>query len=146
MTTTSVPGIEPGLINRQVASEIKAMMARAGMTQTQLARELGVSMAWVSDRLRGRTIINLDELDLIAEILDVSIIDLFPRYITRSSDERLALLSQDRPDRGRRRRLRGEVTGRYLGGRPPARGAADPRPAGHPPIKRSVRLTERIAA
>lgn len=45
------------------------MMGRLGMNQAELARELEVSQAWVSDRLLGKTAITIDELDQVQELL-----------------------------------------------------------------------------
>jgi transcriptional regulator with XRE-family HTH domain len=54
------------------------MMARRRITGARLARELGVSPAWISYRLTGVQPIDLNDLAAIAGVLKVSIIDLIP--------------------------------------------------------------------
>ena len=46
-------------------------MARRGVTQTALARQLGISQAAVNARLKGHTPFNINDLVRIAEVLDV---------------------------------------------------------------------------
>src|SRR6185369_460198 len=55
----------------RVRAEIRAELARRGVTQAELARDLDRPAMWVSDRLRGAVTLTLDDLDLIAEALDV---------------------------------------------------------------------------
>lgn len=67
----------------RVATEIKVALARRDMSRSELARRLGVSAMWVSDRLRGVTPIGLDDLERIAGILDVAPVDLLPLTVRR---------------------------------------------------------------
>lgn len=62
----------------RVAEEIRAMLARRRITGRALARQLKVSSPWVSDRLTGHTKISLDDLQRIADALEVGIVDLLP--------------------------------------------------------------------
>lgn len=62
----------------QVATEIKVALARRDMSRSELARRLGVSAMWVSDRLRGQTPIGLDDLERIAGVLEVKPVELLP--------------------------------------------------------------------
>lgn len=55
----------------RVRAEIRAELARRGVTQADLARDLVRPAMWVSDRLRGAVVLTLDDLDAIAEALDV---------------------------------------------------------------------------
>lgn len=55
-----------------VTATIRAEMARRGLRQKDLAQLLGISVAGVSDRLRGNTPLRVDELFAIAEALDVT--------------------------------------------------------------------------
>lgn len=61
---------------RSVASEIRAHMARAGMTQNQLAIALGWSPAYLSRRLTGAVDLTLAELEAIADALGVTVTEL----------------------------------------------------------------------
>jgi transcriptional regulator with XRE-family HTH domain len=56
-----------------IAEEIRALMARRQVSQTELAQAVGVSQATFSERIRGRKPFNLDQLDAIAEHLNVSV-------------------------------------------------------------------------
>lgn len=75
-TTTQKPAL-----SRRIAEEIRVAMVRRGMTGVQLARRLGVSQPWVSYRLTGAQEIGTNDLERIAEALDVQIIDLLPRAV-----------------------------------------------------------------
>jgi len=55
----------------RVAGEVRAAMARRGVSQTALAGALGMSQAAVSRRLRGAIPLDVKELAAIAEILSV---------------------------------------------------------------------------
>src|SRR4030095_8671617 len=76
MTITPTAAQTP--LSEQVAEEIRVMMTRRRMSGAQLARQLGVSQMWVSDRLRGATPIDLNDLERIAGVLDVAVADLLP--------------------------------------------------------------------
>ncbi len=52
-------------------ANVRAEMARCGVTQTTLARKIGLSQAAVSSRIKGRTPFDINELALIAKVLDV---------------------------------------------------------------------------
>lgn len=54
------------------------MLGRRRMSQAQLARTLGQSQMWVSDRLRGIQPIDLDDMNRIARALGVGVYDLMP--------------------------------------------------------------------
>lgn len=63
-------------LSLRVASEIKTAMARRGVTGARLAKELGVSAAWVSYRLTGTQEIGINDLQRIAAVLQVKVADL----------------------------------------------------------------------
>jgi transcriptional regulator with XRE-family HTH domain len=64
------PGALAGL-NAAVAAEIRAILARRGWKQSQLAERLGVHEMWVSRRLRGVNAISVDDLERIAAALGI---------------------------------------------------------------------------
>lgn len=66
-------------LSARVAEEVRAMLARRGVNKSELARQLGVSHTWVTNRLAGHQEIGLNDLDRIAEVLGVNIADLLPR-------------------------------------------------------------------
>lgn len=55
-----------------VLVEIRAWMARRDMSQSELARRLGVTSPWVNKRLHEVVPISVDDLIAIAAVLDVS--------------------------------------------------------------------------
>jgi transcriptional regulator with XRE-family HTH domain len=62
----------------QVAAEIRAEMGRQQVSNAALAELLGVSEMWVSRKKRGLTPLTLDEVQRIAEVLDVEVAELLP--------------------------------------------------------------------
>ena len=69
---------ETQTLSDYAAGEIRAILARRRSTGKDLAAQLNVSRSWVSYRLTGTTEITLNDLQRIAEALDVPIIDLIP--------------------------------------------------------------------
>jgi DNA-binding Xre family transcriptional regulator len=65
-------------LSAKVAIEIRAALGRRDMSRSELSRRLGVSAMWVSDRLRGKTPIGLDDLERIANVLELEPVDLLP--------------------------------------------------------------------
>lgn len=56
-----------------VTANIRAEIARANLTQTHLAEALGLTQQSVSDRMRGRTPFTVDELLLVAALLNIPV-------------------------------------------------------------------------
>ena len=56
-------------------------MARAGITLTELAKRLGKSVSWVSDRVAGRIELKFDEACAIRDVIgvDMPLEELFAR-------------------------------------------------------------------
>lgn len=75
----SITPVGTRTFSAHVAAEIKAWMGRLDVRQTELARRLGQNDTWLSTRLRGSTPIDLNELQRIADALEVKIVDLLPR-------------------------------------------------------------------
>lgn len=57
---------------RQVAANLRAEMARQGMTQASLAAAVGLSQQAVSRRLTGRGYLTVDDIERFAAALNVS--------------------------------------------------------------------------
>jgi transcriptional regulator with XRE-family HTH domain len=64
-------------LNKRVAKEIRAEMARQGVSQVALAQVLGRNQTYVSYRLTCKTPLTLDEVEEIAEVLRVRVDYLF---------------------------------------------------------------------
>jgi len=63
----------------EVVGEIRAWMGRRDLSQSDLARALGVAPSWVSKRFAGEVELSLADLFEIASILDVPIGVFFER-------------------------------------------------------------------
>lgn len=61
-----------------IGANVRAEMARRGVTQAKLAAALGLSQPSVSARLRGVTPFDVDELHTVADFLGVPLSDLLP--------------------------------------------------------------------
>lgn len=58
---------------------VRAEAARVGMSLRVLAREMGVSHAYITRRVSGRIAFNVTDLDTIARILGISVSVLVPQ-------------------------------------------------------------------
>lgn len=65
-------------LNAHVAGEIRAELARRRMTARELADRLNVKRMWVQYRLTETTPIHLDDLQRIADALELDLRDLLP--------------------------------------------------------------------
>lgn len=84
MTTT--PEAPARSLTQRVAEEIRVVLARRQMRQSQLARQLNVTEQWLSVRLRGVQPIDLNDLERIADVLGVTVIDLLPAAMVRPNN------------------------------------------------------------
>ena len=66
--------------SEMVADNVRAVMARTRTTQHMLAGALGLSQQSVSRRLAGLTPFALDELDVVARVLDVPVATLLDEH------------------------------------------------------------------
>lgn len=66
-------------LRQAVAEEVRALLARRRISGVGLAARIGRSQAYVSRRLTGETAFDLDDLDRIAEVLGVDVVQLIPR-------------------------------------------------------------------
>ena len=62
--------------HERVAANVRAEMARVGVTQGQLATVLGITQQSVSAKRRGETPFTLNDLDRIAPVLGMTVIEL----------------------------------------------------------------------
>lgn len=60
-------------LRRTTANNVRAEMARRGVTQSQVASVLGIGQSAVSGKLIGRSPFDIDEIALIAEWLNVPV-------------------------------------------------------------------------
>lgn len=74
------------LLRERVAEEVRALMARRMMTGADLAAKIGRSPMYVSRRVRGEVGFDLDDMQRLAEVFEVDVLDLMPRPIKARSD------------------------------------------------------------
>lgn len=66
-------------LRMRVADEVRAWLGRRRMSGAQLAREMGKSQTFVARRLDGRQAFDIDDLEQVARILHVRVVDLIGR-------------------------------------------------------------------
>jgi transcriptional regulator with XRE-family HTH domain len=116
----------------RVRAKVRAELAERGVSQAELARYLERPAMWVSDRLRGAVMLTVDDLDAIAEALDMDALTFLERA---GRDE------APRRARGETKTSRpaSPLTFRQVASRP-----AERRPAARPISPRSAIRTARI--
>lgn len=62
----------------KVGEQVHVLMRRRGMTQRQLGVLLGLAQPSVSDRIAGRVVFDIEELDKVADALEVPLSALLP--------------------------------------------------------------------
>lgn len=72
--------IGPLGVDELIGARVHAAMWRARVTQTQLARELGLDQAAVNRRLRGRTPWKVSDVVIAARVLGVDMSELMPTH------------------------------------------------------------------
>lgn len=68
-----------------VAANVRAEMSRAGLTQGQLARELGLTPMFVSRRLSGDVAMTPNDIELFAGHFGIDVAELFVKHPRRAS-------------------------------------------------------------
>lgn len=64
-------------LREQVAEEVRALMARRRISGVKLAEKLGRSQPYIWRRLNGETAFDVDDLQALAGILNVGVLELF---------------------------------------------------------------------
>jgi transcriptional regulator with XRE-family HTH domain len=80
---SDTPTANGGSLRERVAEEVRVELARKRMSGTQLARRLRVSQAYIWRRLSGETALDLDDLERIGTILEVTPADLVMAAMAR---------------------------------------------------------------
>lgn len=75
-----------GRLREHVAEEIRVLLARRKMSATQLARLTGLKQSSLSRRMTGETAFDMDDLELIADALGITVTDLMPQQANASAD------------------------------------------------------------
>lgn len=74
---TALNESDSGGLRAQVAEEVRVLLARRRISGVQLARRLGMSQGYLSRRLNGVQPFDMDDLEKIANGLDVPVSILF---------------------------------------------------------------------
>ncbi len=136
-------------LSERVAEEVRAMLARRRVSGRKLADQLGVSPSWVSYRLTGAQPIDLNDLERIANALNVEVSDLLPR-----STEGRVIASAGSPNHGltpapdRPRHATARTIAKRHAPPPhpigrPETGTTAPTPAGPPTQRRATLIAHR---
>lgn len=67
-----MPERKQGDLKERVAAEVRALMGRHNVTQTQLVEVLGVSQPQVGKRVRGEIAFDVTEIGLLADFFNVN--------------------------------------------------------------------------
>jgi transcriptional regulator with XRE-family HTH domain len=94
---SDTPTLNRQPLRERTAEEIRSLLARRRMSAAHLGRLMGVSQAYVWRRLTGETAFDLNDLEAIAEILEVAVVDLLPSDARRTVQDKSGTLP--RPDR-----------------------------------------------
>lgn len=70
---------------QQTGANVRAEMARAGMTQARLGKHLKLPQSAVSKRLRGEVAFDVDELAAVAAALDLDVNVLIQAPVQRAA-------------------------------------------------------------
>lgn len=62
-------------LRERVAEELRALLGRRRISHSALAAQLGVSQMYVSRRLNGETAVDMDDLERISQILQITPLD-----------------------------------------------------------------------
>lgn len=64
-------------LSEKISSEVRAELARRRLSQAEVATAMGRSQAYLSRRLSGDTAFDADDLEQLADILDVPVTAFF---------------------------------------------------------------------
>lgn len=64
---------------KRVADEVRACIARRGLTRAEVERGIGLSQSALSRKLRGENAFTVDELLSLGKVLDVEPAEFFPK-------------------------------------------------------------------
>lgn len=70
--------VPQGSLGARIAEEVRVALVRQRKTQRALADDLNVSAMWVSDRVNCQKEIGLNDLEKIAQALNIPVADLIP--------------------------------------------------------------------
>ena len=69
-------GQVPEQLSEAVAAEVRRLLAERGLTGRELARRTNIPQPTIATKLSGKSALDLDDLDAICRVLEVSVSDL----------------------------------------------------------------------
>jgi transcriptional regulator with XRE-family HTH domain len=94
--TTQRPAEQTGRLREQAAEEIRALLARRKMSAAKLATRMGVGQTYLSRRMTGEVPLDLDDLEIIARELNVTVAELLGTGV-KDTVANLALSDREAP-------------------------------------------------
>lgn len=88
-------------MRQRVAEEVRVLLARRRMSASELARRMGQTQPYVWRRLTGEVALDVDDLDQIAQVLDVQPAALLGTPVTVRYPAKPQKRSSTRPPDGR---------------------------------------------
>lgn len=85
-----------GRLREYVAEEIRVILARKKMSGAELGRRAGIKQSSMSRRLTGETAFDMDDIEAIAAVLEVSVAELLPKAVGAGSSLKQAYESATR--------------------------------------------------
>lgn len=76
-------------MSQRIAAEVRAHVARQGIHQSEIAEALGVSQSWVSKRMTGLRPFTVADLDVICQLLNVTLLELVEGATPPEPNERV---------------------------------------------------------
>jgi transcriptional regulator with XRE-family HTH domain len=68
-------------LREETAGELRALLARRRVSASELSRRLGWKQSYMARRIDGRVALDVDDLQAIANALQVSVLDLLPKSV-----------------------------------------------------------------
>lgn len=76
------PNLPPTALTRSIAAIIRSHMGFMNMSQVALARATGIPQATISRLVRGKRVVDVEQLDLICRALRVSSVQVYTDAMT----------------------------------------------------------------
>lgn len=78
--------VRRGQLREGTAEEIRVLLARRRISAAELARRAGMKQSTLARRMTGEIAFDLDDLEVIADVLGVTILDLLPSAMVRPNN------------------------------------------------------------
>lgn len=107
-----------GRLREHVAEEIRVLLARKRISASELARRTGIKQSTMSRRMTGETAFDMDDLEVIAAVLEVEVSELLPQGARTGGHRPSPNYRSSTPTRSARSMPRSHATSRPNGHKP----------------------------